>query len=420
MSEPEDGAGQDAARPSFADFWKRNKKAHQSREVTFVLSGMETGTNEEDPANNTASQRHSQARRAQVRKAQIQHRQRKANYAKELEVDTARLRDMIEETETESRALKAENDTIRKEISRNAVASGAMNLGVPKIVERSLGPDRFRNAIPPSTAVEKIRMPVTGWQEPQPQPEYTLRMDMSEPMQTPAFHVSRTPIGSGGSGSGSQRLEVSTGSGSGARTQALDSALAPQTLTEGLTQEQTDLVINFILALEHICWNHFDHSYYTHTIPNPSDTENGHALMASSIALQHAPLPIFARIDAVQIQLHTDPTCRPHTTDIEWRSAGLTLDSLFALASTLNPPDQELAPVQAWFEIARIWGPDVALDRQVIESLKGEFAGVVKCLHFGAVIEREAFDSIVGRVVAARWVEMGMWTDMNMAGLEDG
>lgn len=148
------------------------------------------------------------------------------------------------------------------------------------------------------------------------------------------------------------------------------------------------------------------------------DPENGHALMASSIALQHATPDIFTRIDAVNAVIKSNPQCNPDTHDIEWQSVGLSLESLYGLAMTLNPPDRELAPVQAWFEIVQMYGPDVALDRQIIEGLTRGFRGMVRCLQFGAVIQREVFDNIVGNVVRSRYegVALGssIGTGMNL------
>lgn len=84
---------------------------------------------------------------------------------------------------------------------------------------------------------------------------------------------------------------------------------------------------------------------------------------------------------------------------LTWQTAGLTLQNLHRLASSLNTPDKELTPVQGWFELASIYSAEVLLNKEVINSLKREFVGVVKCVGFGAVIEREAFDSVVGRVI---------------------
>lgn len=61
-----------------------------------------------------------QLRRAQVRKAQTQHRQRKANYVKQLEIDVARIRELITNTQREAEALKKENDSIRIEVEQRS------------------------------------------------------------------------------------------------------------------------------------------------------------------------------------------------------------------------------------------------------------------------------------------------------------
>lgn len=58
-----------------------------------------------------------QARRAQVRKAQIQHRQRKANYVRELELDVTKYRDLISQTERESASLQKENDSMKNSLA---------------------------------------------------------------------------------------------------------------------------------------------------------------------------------------------------------------------------------------------------------------------------------------------------------------
>lgn len=56
-------------------------------------------------------------RRAQVRKAQVQHRQRKANYVKQLESDIAGVREQIEHAERERRTLRVENQAIRAQLT---------------------------------------------------------------------------------------------------------------------------------------------------------------------------------------------------------------------------------------------------------------------------------------------------------------
>lgn len=56
-------------------------------------------------------------RRAQVRKAQVQHRQRKANYVKQLEDSIAGIRDDIAQAEGQRQALRGENEAIRARLS---------------------------------------------------------------------------------------------------------------------------------------------------------------------------------------------------------------------------------------------------------------------------------------------------------------
>jgi hypothetical protein len=63
-----------------------------------------------------------QLRRAQVRKAQIQHRQRKANYVKQLELDVSQLRDLITQAQQETSQIRNDNDGIRDLIRKSEPA----------------------------------------------------------------------------------------------------------------------------------------------------------------------------------------------------------------------------------------------------------------------------------------------------------
>ena len=59
-------------------------------------------------------------RRAQVRKAQVQHRQRKANYVKQLEANITGIRDKTADAERERQVLRSENEAIRAQLSASA------------------------------------------------------------------------------------------------------------------------------------------------------------------------------------------------------------------------------------------------------------------------------------------------------------
>jgi hypothetical protein len=85
-----------------------------------------------------------------------------------------------------------------------------------------------------------------------------------------------------------------------------------------------------------------------------------------------------------------------------WQGLRINLDALNGLAASLNPGDRELTPVQAWFELAARYQTGTLLDRSLLDALKREFKGVVKCVDFGAAIERQAFESVVYRMIGPR------------------
>lgn len=59
-----------------------------------------------------------EVRRNQVRKAQVQHRQRKANYVRELEKDIARMREQVAAEQCEAQALFSENNAMRAQLQQ--------------------------------------------------------------------------------------------------------------------------------------------------------------------------------------------------------------------------------------------------------------------------------------------------------------
>ncbi|KAI1446852.1 hypothetical protein F5Y02DRAFT_61191 [Annulohypoxylon stygium] len=428
-----------SSRPSFTDYWKRTKEA--ARSITFVSSGPEAQAGPSKDGNDNGSANNGQesdlskakARRAQVRKAQIQHRERKANYTKQLEMDVVRLRDLIEQTERQSAVLRTENETIRHRL----------NLG---------------SALAPGTA-SVLEFPIS-------QPEYTVSLlAASDSVNSPLYQVQRMPTPSSSSAhsiSGGEFIDAS--------------GLPGSVLGISMSQEQVDHAINFILGLEHICWNHFHPSYYNHNEYDPEGKENGHMLMASALALRSAPTEAWELIAAEKERRRQanpnaagscsgggascapvpsaptatstyDPNCfnpNANTTLTSWplppppshhhhspspnshqhhhhlhpqshphsstssadpspsttTEPALTLESLYNLASTLNPADgPELAPVQAWFEIARLYGGAVALNAGLMDRVRVELAPSVDCLHFGAVMSRASFEGAVERVL---------------------
>jgi hypothetical protein len=156
--------------------------------------------------------------------------------------------------------------------------------------------------------------------------------------------------------------------------------------------------------------------------------------MATSLALSSAPVSIFSSVQQTkqsmaeadsastsrstswfslskkhgaegdQQQNQQQQKAAPQLSDASWTTSGLTLQALYSLAQHINPAaDQELTPVQAWFELAAIYPMELLLRADILDTLKKELDGVVKCVHYGATMERGAFESVVGRVL---WPEM--------------
>jgi hypothetical protein len=139
---------------------------------------------------------------------------------------------------------------------------------------------------------------------------------------------------------------------------------------------------------------------------------NGHTLTATALALQSAPPEVFDQISNLQQQLYPAPSSTPTLTPIPatpapapaprpitFSSQTLTLANLRRLARTLNPSDTELAPVQVWFELVSHYGIAAATDEGVLEALKRELASEMRCVTFGAAVQRDIFEDVVEKVV---------------------
>ncbi|KAF6829835.1 methyltransferase domain-containing protein [Colletotrichum plurivorum] len=170
--------------------------------------------------------------------------------------------------------------------------------------------------------------------------------------------------------------------------------LSPQrpAAPDQLSPEQEIIAINLILSMEHICWNHFHPRQYPRHA-DPIKAASGHTMMASTMCMSSAPERVYRSIRRREVE--TQHTWEAST----GAGSALSLRSLLALAKTLNPGDIELTPVQAWFELAARYGAAPLMEERIVEALKREFCGVVDCIHFGAIIERDAFESVVARVM---------------------
>jgi hypothetical protein len=161
----------------------------------------------------------SQLRRAQVRKAQIQHRQRKANYVKQLEIDVAHIRDLIADAQRDAQALRKENSAMKDRLQRRPAAPvKAIEIPVPEPLPAEEKPVFIMDTIDSSYGL--------GLED------ITMTLDFDDTMNAPSFRVSSSPS--------SSHYESSN------QSPYFSDATSPGILD--ITPGQTQEAINFILA----------------------------------------------------------------------------------------------------------------------------------------------------------------------------
>lgn len=180
-----------------------------------------SGVGTQDAVSETSTDK-AQLRRAQVRKAQTQHRQRKANYVKQLEMDVARIRDMIEDTERDTHKLLEENKAMRARIQQ-----AVNNKSTPLSLDQ--GVSLLKEMPEPGQLSNDTRHRL---QEPD---NVTVTLGFDEAINAPTFYISSPPA----STHSSQPSEPSQ-----------EALPAPDALPD-LTPAQTQAAINFILAQVH-------------------------------------------------------------------------------------------------------------------------------------------------------------------------
>ncbi|CAK7216452.1 hypothetical protein SCUCBS95973_002817 [Sporothrix curviconia] len=450
-----------------------------------------------------------QIRRAQVRRAQIQHRKRKADYMRQLELDIDMLRDLITNAEQDMRTIQKENEAIRVQLGvvtmvRNNrgvnVGTGVVAVGgggggggidavmadVPKLsitpapyvqsndlatvdnvaasfsplsISAETSPFQSTTAMSPGVTVSSGMDSVDGFEgldyssnntnppslfDDIDLDDISVSIVMDEAIGNPVYQIASLPPNTAAlsalspdfadpinpSGSAFPTTPISPldpgfvpnfhtdlasapAASSTVVSSGADKLSAMAYILPNLTVAQTHQVVNFVLALEHVCWGHAGHSFHEPDAEICADS--GHALMATNLFLREAPEGVFSSIetsakDMTAFTTNTEPA-NPEATaqhmqahqasqGLTWQAPDITLQTLYGLAVSLNPiSEMELAPVQAWFELAARYPLSVLLRLDVLNALKREFVGVVRCLYFGAVMERVAFESVVQRVI---------------------
>jgi len=136
-----------------------------------------------------------QVRRAQVRKAQIEHRQRKANYVKQLEMDISQLRELITQAQRDTHTLKSENDDIRAIMGKNGIPTPELTQG--QVSEATTSPSEGQATPTQQGGKSPITYPPQEGQEPflpdslgTTDEELTVTLSANKTMGTPTLSVS--------------------------------------------------------------------------------------------------------------------------------------------------------------------------------------------------------------------------------------
>ncbi|KAK1513065.1 hypothetical protein CTAM01_00461 [Colletotrichum tamarilloi] len=441
------------SRAGFEEYWREEKESERAGRVQFVNEGppyhhqsssspldhqsqqVSGGGDQElqgSPESTTPgltsaekAKEKAKLRRQQVRKAQIQHRTRKANYIKQLELDVCKFRDMIAAAEKEVLAFRRENENMRGALTARGFAVPPESAKGESVVVSEV---RIRGSQEPVAVPEGVSMaPAVVQQQQQQQQQlpavpaqrqlsqqsedqqaqYSAAAPPGEESQVVAYQPQTLdydpypPVGLFADvNMGEVTVTMRKDDALGTPCFQISSPSAAITYTQSqppsadqLSAEQEIIAINLILAMEHICWNHF----HPRQFPAHGDTckaASGHTMMASTLCMSSAPARVYRTIR------RGEASTVSHTWQADTGAgSSLSLKSLLALAKTLNPGDIELTPVQAWFELAARYGAAALMRGNVIEALKREFSGVVDCIHFGAIIERDAFESVVARVM---------------------
>jgi hypothetical protein len=408
-------------RPTFESFWKEDKQKGKDTQIAFVNNPIPNqGSSPPPPKDNTnvpgshdASLDKAQIRRAQVRKAQIQHRQRKAEYINKLEEDVAQYRDLITRAERHSQFLSRENEHFKERLRQASVGQAAsratewsqqqaqqlqqqhqrlqqqqFQLQQQPLQQEPLqqhpfiAPEQDSGATRTQLEAQNLQEITASNTNAEPKELFgdidigalTVTLSMDETLGTPCFNISPAS-----SSPGSYSVPSPSGG----------SEVDPNQLTP--LQEQ--MAVNFILALEHVCWDHFTEEHLEE-VDDMLEGAQGHTLMASAYCMSQAPESVYGELDQFNTQPENPPTLR-------WPGQGIDLSTLHGLAFSLNNSDTEITPVQAWFELAKRYPATLLVNPHILTSLKREFKPIMRCVYYGAVMERSAFEAAATRVLGS-------------------
>ncbi|KAK8089762.1 hypothetical protein PG997_004723 [Apiospora hydei] len=192
---------------------------------------------------------------------QIQHRQRKANYAKGMEMDIVRLRDAIERCKADCRGLAGENRGMREQLASVTVATGPLpqqqqqqqvplgaDQAVPSVMSgidcsmtmAESGIDGISNPMPPTGG--SVAWAASSFFS--SEPDYMTYLNVDKNPGSPAFQVTRDMKPDQEGRAGFVEEVQAPGSTLGGADDQVELARGPE--------EETYRAINFILAYDNL------------------------------------------------------------------------------------------------------------------------------------------------------------------------
>ncbi|KIV93122.1 hypothetical protein PV10_04361 [Exophiala mesophila] len=309
-------------------------------------------------------------RREQVRKAQKTHRERRASYIKTIEAELSRLRANDAAHYADLAALK---DTISqlKDLLRQH------DIPLPPDLASSPRLSSPLVTVEIHTSTDQTHEIRTNFP-----PNYSSTYETEDilPWTTPSAPSSSATVTDSDANT-STAHDFSAGEESSSTLAAATSNMpVPVAHPQGLGATQVG--IDFVLALEHICIIH-------HTFHEGGERDfSGHEMMLLS--------PIMSRSPAPPVQ-HTTPSgsCCPDGTS--WQVPAIELERLLECADRLSL-DGEITPVEIWWRIRR--HPNFpSLTRDGLEALKVLLIPEVDCYHFGAIVNEERFEDLLRQVL---------------------
>ncbi|USP78895.1 hypothetical protein yc1106_06169 [Curvularia clavata] len=353
------------------------------------LCGLTPQADSAEPRNPT------QRRREQVRRAQKTHRERKEAYVASLESEVVRLRANEARLESETKALYAENNVLRKLLTQQGIRLPAEtvpgshvtnNTGYSSTTSPGYSSTSFSDEATDSTLTLSITQEDPGAKRKNRRKQIYIQQQQQQSQASPR------PNQSSGAINFSQPITPPlSGSATSHFAAPSNPTLLPTATLSALDHEA--LGMDFVLTLESPCLSHIDVATnssqpHSHSTPGTAlTTTTGHALTLSACLLHTHPSPAGQRLDS----------------SAAWPVPRANLSQLLALSAQIPLADDEVTPIQAWEFVRRHEGFG-GLDLARWEALKEKLVAAVRCYGFGGVVGRDVLENsvfeafVVGRV----------------------